>query len=301
MPPSQTMIFTCQACGHQFQSAWEVVSKQPTCPRCRTFGKLAGPDGMIVGGRQSVVRVAHPGGGPVAQQQQQYDEEPVVVAAGAAYGSKSNAKSLATTGILIGIGIATVIVLWVLVSAFQGDPKREAEQKKQVVQDPKEFERAVDKSIGDVRKMLKNQANVTVNESASFSDTLELIGKSGGVSPGWTTPPRPGSPFKSAAFVLSGKETRGKLDDGGFVMLLYYKTADEVNRAAEEIRRSISGNKNFAITVNVEMWYVAYSGVAYPGVIDTALKNARELGKPSSFSQFTDRVGATHKGRDTDG
>lgn len=299
------MVFTCQACGHQFQSAWDIVSKQPTCPRCRTFGKIAGPDGHLIGARQSVVKIQHPnaGGGPVAPRGHGGDEEaPVVVAAGTAYGSKSNAKSIATAAILVAIGIGTVVVLWVLVSAFKGDAAREAQEKKQVVQDPKDFERAVDLSVGNVRKMLKAQANVTVTETMNFEEALQIISKSGGTTPGWSEPPRPGTPFKAAGFMLTGKETRGKLDDGGFVVMLYYKTADEVNRAAEEVRKQLGGNtRNFSITVNVDMWYLAYSGVAYPGVIDTALKSARELGKPSSFKQFTDRVGATYKGRDTDG
>ncbi|MBE7492205.1 MAG: hypothetical protein HS108_10670 [Planctomycetes bacterium] len=305
MPPTQTMVFTCQACGHQFQSAWEVVSKQPTCPRCRTFGKVAGPDGTLVGARQNVVKVQHPkaGGGPVAPRPAgAQDDAPVVVAASTAYGSKSNAKSIATAAVLVAIGIATVVVLWILVSAFKTDSKREEEQKKLVVQDPKDFERAVDDSIGKVRKLLKATPNTTVSETTNFSEILELITKAGGTSPGWTDPPRPGTPFKSAGFTITGKETRGVLDDGGFVMLLYYKTADEVSRAADEIRRSLGGNtRNYSITVSTDMWYVAYSGVVYPGAIDTAIKSARDLGKPVTFKQFTDRVGATYKGRDTDG
>ncbi|MBX3474602.1 MAG: hypothetical protein KF754_09485 [Planctomycetes bacterium] len=304
MQPTQTMVFTCQACGHQFQSAWDVVSKQPTCPRCRTFGKIAGPDGNLVGARQSVVKVAHPkaGGGPVAPNPiGKRDEDAVMVSAGVAYGGKRNPKTIATVVTLIAIGIGSVVLLWIIIGALKGDASREAKEKKEVVQDPKEFERAVDESINRVRKMLKSTNGVTVQETTSFADALDIIVQAGGTSPGWSESPRPGSPFKSAGFVLTGKETRGKLDDGGFVMLLYYKTAEEVNRAADEIRRSIGGNQRFSIKVNAEMWYIAYSGVAYAGAIDSALRAARDLGAPSTFKQFTDRVGATHKGRDTDG
>lgn len=305
MQPTQTMVFTCQACGHQFQSAWDVISKQPTCPRCRTFGKIAGPDGHLIGARQSVVKVQHPkaGGGPVARQPmaQRDDEAPVVVAASTAYGANRNPKTIATVVTLIAIGIGSLVLLWIIIGALQGDATREAKEKREIVQDPKEFERAVDESIDRVRKMLKSTQGVTVQETTSFNEALDIIVKSGGSSPSWNEAPRPGQPFKSAGFVLTGKETRGKLDDGGFVMLLYYKTSDEVNRAAEEIRRVIGGNTRFSIKVNPEMWYIAYSGVAYAGAIDTALKSARDMGAPSTFKQFTDRVGATHKGRDTDG
>lgn len=305
MPPAQTMIFTCQACGHQFQSAMDIVAKQPTCPRCRTFGKVAGPDGNIVGQRTNVVRVQHPkaGGGPVARgNAQPHDDEPVTVSAGVAYGSKTSGKSIATTAMLIGIGIATVVVLYLLVTAFAGDKQKEADEKKQIVQDPKDFERAVDESLNKVRKMLKAVPNTQLQETTDFTAALDIIAKSGGTVPGWNGAPRPGQPFKSAGFVLTGKETRGKLDDGGFVMILYYKTAAEVDKATAEIRGVIGGNtRNFSIKVNPELWYIAYTGVAYPGAIDTALKSARDMGQPTTFKQFTDRVGATHKGRDTDG
>ncbi len=310
MQPSQTMIFTCQACGHQFQSAREVVSRQPTCPRCRTYGKIAGPDGVIVGASQQVVKVAHPGarGGPVAgparrgpAAAQPQDDEPVMVSADVAYGKKNNAKTIATVAILVGVGISTLVVLWILVSAFKGNAAEEARQKKEVVQDPQDFEKSIGESINKVRTRLKNVPGATVTETMNFGDAINIIVNSGGATPSWTEPPRPGSPFKAVGFMITGKEMKGKLDDAGFVVILYYKTADETTRAAEDIRRQIGEkSRNFSITVNAANWYVAYSGETYLGPIHDALTDARTMAKPIT-KQVSERVGATYKGKATDG
>ena len=49
------------------------------------------------------------------------------------------------------------------------------------------------------------------------------------------------------------------------------------------------------------MWYIAYSGTPYAGRLFDSLKNARDLGQPATFKQFTERVGSTYKGQRTDG
>ena len=41
------------------------------------------------------------------------------------------------------------------------------------------------------------------------------------------------------------------------------------------------------------MWYVAYMGVSHGGPLRDALKTAMDVGAPSTFKQFTDRVGST--------
>lgn len=310
MQQNQTTIFLCQACGHQFHSALALVSRQPTCPRCRTWGRIVGPGGAPVA-PTAVAPAPAPVPGqrraPLAplrsrQAAQGKSAEAVQVHAGVAYGSKGNGKAIVTTAIVLGIGVASIVVLYLIVSTLASGRKDDAIQRKEVVQDPRDFERAIDESVARVRKLLQNVPNAELHETADFSTVLDLIQQSGGSTPAWSEPPRPGQPFKTAAFVLEGKHENTGQPDGGFVMLLYYRTAAEVESASREINSQISGStQNFSLTVNKEIWYVAYSGNPFGGRIFDALKAARDLGKPHSLRQFTDRVGSTYKGQDTKG
>jgi hypothetical protein len=296
MQQNQTVIFTCRACGHQFQSAWAVVAQQPVCGKCRTYGRIAGPNGQLVAAPRAA-------GGPVVRRPgaaRENQGDAVTVSAGAAYGGKPSNKGLISGLIAVAIGISCIVVLFLIVQALAGEREHEQQQRKDVVQDPRAFEKAVDASVDKVRKLLASNPKREVRETSDFSEVMHLIRASGAAVPDWQAPPRPGQPFKSFGFVLSGKHENTGQPDAGFVMLLYYRTAAEVKAASEEISKQISSNKvNFSLKVNYELWYVAYSGTPYSGSLFDTLKNARDLGQPSSFSQFTERVGSTYKGRDT--
>ena len=301
------VIFTCQACGHQFQSAWQLVAQQPTCPRCRTYGRITGPNGapVVLPPAPAAAPVPRPMGGPVRRvprPRRAQAGEVVQVHASVAYGHKQGNKALVTTLIALGLGLGCIVVLYFIVTTLAKGSQQQEQQRREVVQDPRDFERAIDESVGKVRKLLENIPRAEVRESTDISEVLELIRLSGSSAPAWDQPPRPGQPFKSAAFVVSGRHENTGEPDAGFVMLLYYKTLPEFTKAAEEISSQINMNtRNFSLTVNKDLWYVAYSGSPYGGRMFDALKNARDLGKPSSFRQFTDRVGSTYKGRDTEG
>ena len=312
MQPSQPSHFTCKACGHSFAGSWDVISKQPTCPKCRTFGQLVDAKGQPVSGRQNVVRVQHPGaggkapmrgqGGPVGFNgghqagYSQYEDDVVEVNANVAYGERTNKKSLMTMVILIVLGLGIVGTLGFIVSVLSDSSARDAELKKEreVVLDPKDFERAVDDSVAKVRTLLNNVPDAEVQETTNLDEALKAIQDTGGTPPTWTAPPAPGTPFRTHGFLIKAKDQRTGLPVVGFVMLLYYKTAAEVEQARAEVDRHLGGDtRNYSIHTNPAMWFAAYSGVNYKGVVKDALTNAMRLGAPASYKQFTDRVGAT--------
>jgi hypothetical protein len=304
MQQGQSTQFTCQACGHTFTGAWEVVSKQPTCPRCRTFGQLVDASGRAVGARQNVVRAQHPGpggnapyagqGGPVGYNE--YDDGAVEVAADVAYGARSDKKSVVTIIILVVLGLGIVGTLGFIVSVLNDPSARQekARKEREEVLDPKEFEKAVDTAIGKVDTLLKRVPDSEVKETTNFSEALQAIQDGGGSVPSWTAAPAPGSPFRSKGFLVKYNDKKNKRTHVGFVMLLYYKTADEVEQAKAEINRYLGGDtRNYGIHANPSMWYVAYTGVNFKGKLKDALDNAMRAGAPATFRQFTDRTGST--------
>lgn len=297
----QVYEFHCKACGHAFAGAWDVVSRQPTCPKCRTYGQLTDANGRPVGGgKQNVVRVQHPGAraAPYASAQPQGQEDEFVeVRADVVYGGKSS-KNLVTTVVLVVLGIGIVLTLWFIVSVFKGDRTEEARQQREVVQDPKEFERSIDEAVGKVRTLLKNVPDAEVQETTNFEEAIQSIQDSGGVPPGWSAPPKPGQPFGVHGFLIKAPiRSRNNPDkvtmSYGFVMLLYYKTSGEVTSADAEVKREIGGDKrNYSIYSNPTVWYLTYAGYDYGGIVKDAIDKAMKMGTPVP-RQFTDRTGAT--------
>lgn len=310
MPSPQSNIFTCQACGHQFAGSREILSKQPTCPKCRTFGQLVDASGVSLSQRQTVVKIAHPGTGAKggskpapyagsgrAAQPAEPEEDAVQVSAAVAYGNNKNPKRMVNTIILVVIGIATVVVLYVLVSALKTDGEEAAKQRKETVLDVKDFEASIDKAIDRVRDRLRNVAGGHVQESTDFGEALREIQMAGGATVGWTTAPKPGAPLRAHGFVVRAEDKKNKKQLVGFVMLLYYKTAQEAENAAAEIRGQFPAGNSYSVYGNAEVWFVCYTGQNYTGEVFEALKDCRSMGQPRDFQQFMDRVGATYKGK----
>ncbi|MCA8910876.1 MAG: hypothetical protein KDB82_04175 [Planctomycetes bacterium] len=261
-------------------------------------------NGNAVGVRQNVVRAQHPGpggnapyaghGGPVNYGG--YDDGAVEVAADVAYGARTNKKSLTTVIILVVLGLGIVGTLAFIVNVLS-DPtarQQQAKQEREVVLDPKEFEKAVDESVVKVENLLKRVPNAEVQRTSNFAESLSAIQAGGGTPPTWNNAPAPGSPFRTQGFQVKALDEKNNRTHVGFVMLLYYKTAEEVEKARAEIDREIGGDtRNYGIYANPAMWYIAYTGVNFKGKLKDSLDSAMRLGAPSGYRQFTDRVGST--------
>ncbi|MCB9894975.1 MAG: hypothetical protein H6839_11040 [Planctomycetes bacterium] len=304
MQPGQTSTFTCRACGHSFSGPYNAVANQPTCPKCRTFGQLVDANGRPLGARQNVVRVPAGGapyaaqGGPVNYGQPE-ERDYVEVAADVTYGKRSNTKALINTFMLIGLGLGICITLYFIVTTLKSDRAEQQKQEREVVLDSKDFERAIDESVDKVRNMLKALPDSEVQETTNFEEAINAIKAGGGVAPGWEAPPKPGSPFRSHGFavkmVVPDRNNPGKTHlVQGFIMLLYYKTSEEVDRAKSDIDRYLSGDtRNYGSFSNPSMWYAAYMGVDFKGELHSTLGRAMSAGAPASYKQFTDRMGST--------
>ncbi|MBZ0138061.1 MAG: hypothetical protein K8I27_17025 [Planctomycetes bacterium] len=300
----QTATFTCNACGHVFAGQWDVISKQPTCPKCRTFGQLVDQNGNAPGARQNVVRVPHPAaggarapygaqGGPVAFGNHE-EKDYVEVAADVSYGQKRNAKSIINVVIMLGLGIGIVITLWVIVTSLKGNRVEEARQEREVVLDPKDFERAIEEAQKKSVGILNGLDGAEVRPSTNFDEVEDEIVANGGTRPSWNAPPTPGAPFRSHGFVVSAPDPRTGIVVKGFVMFLYYKTAEEVDAAKHEIDKYLGENtRNYGVITNPAQWFIAYMGVSHGGAVRDKVLLALRSGSPATYKQFTDRVGAT--------
>ena len=76
-----------------------------------------------------------------------------------------------------------------------------------------------------------------VQQSSAFDQAVDAIVAADGSAPMWSAPPRPGNPFRVHSFTAIHEYKGAKVQ--GFVMLLYYRTAEEVASAQAEINRYI--------------------------------------------------------------
>lgn len=303
MQPAQAQ-YTCQACGHVFAGSPEIVSKQPTCPKCRTFGKLAGPG---IGARKQVVKVTHPGasggtpyraaGGPVAPNYGAQDDGPVEVSADVAYGKRSNPKAVMNTVLLVVIGIGIVITLYFIVTTLKEDRSAIKKQEIEEVLDKKDFERAVDEAVKKSREALTRVEGAEVKETTNFDQAMIAIAQAGGDTPQWKSGLQPGSPFKAHGFIITAKDKKTGKMVTGFVMLLYYLKGEDAKAAHTELGRHLDGLKrNFSLKLNSDLWFVTYSGASHGGEVYDAVITAMNIGHPATFKQFTRRTGSTAYG-----
>lgn len=287
-----TANYTCQACGHSFAASPDIIAKQPTCPRCRTFGKLSGPG---VGARKQVVKVS-PGaarGGPVGPAP---DDEPVTVAADVAYGRRSNPKAIINGVILVALGIGMVVTMYFIVTAFKGDRAAELKKEKEEVLDKADFEKAVDEAVKKARAGLTRVEGAEVRETTNFDEPIVAIAQAGADVPQWKQGIQPGTPFRAVGFTIKAKDKRTGVMVHGFVMLLYYLKADEVAAAFSKVQGDLTGLNRFSVKENRAVWYVAYGGASYGGEVYDAIMNAMNLGTPVP-EQFKRRTGsAEYKG-----
>src|SRR5690606_4811917 len=142
--------FSCQACGHTFMAAPELIARQPTGPRCRTYGKLSAAGGRPVAPRRAVRHAAQ------RQPAQQPAEAPVEVSAAAVYGRRGNPKSVVTGVLLVVLGLGIVGVLAFIVTTLSEDHAARSRMQKEQVLDQQSYEQAVNIAIDKTRTLLSN-------------------------------------------------------------------------------------------------------------------------------------------------
>jgi hypothetical protein len=280
----QPASYTCQACGHSFSADPAIVAKQPTCPKCRTFGKLTGGPVRMPAGLRN----------PAAAKIARRHEPSVEVSADVVYGKQSNPKSVISGVVLVILGLGIVGLLYFIITTFTEDRAERAKQQKEVVLDKKEFGRAVDDAVSQARTLLASIPEVEIRETTDFTAAMAAIREAGGSAPAWNQGLRPGKPFKAHGFEITAPDKRTGTRVVGFVMLLYYTTAQEVDAAYTELDRELRAhNTNITVHISQPTWFVAYGGASYGGELHDRIRNAMARAQPSSFKQFTDRVGAT--------
>lgn len=277
--------FLCKACGHRFVAARAVVAKQPTCPKCRTFGQIT-PENS----RPAPRPARRPGARAPASARR--NDDYVEVRADVAYGKRSDTKAILNLVMLLVLGVGIIGTLYFIVTNVQQGYDEQATREREVVLDEAAFEEAIDEALDGAELALNRPEGVEVIEDGNVEEAVSAIRNTGAVSPTWTAPPRPGEPIRSKTYVA--RHNHNGFEMKGFVVLLYYRNLEEVNQAHRELRQHISRDMtHYGITVRQSLWYVAYMGVTHGGPLKGALSQAMASGAPTSFKQFTDRMGST--------
>jgi len=275
--------FSCQACGNSFPSSKEQMAVQPVCPKCRTYGRILGPDGRPVSAQRKVSAASPMAAAGVGQR------EAVEVDFAVAHGKKDNSALLRMIFVIVG-GIVFVIFLGILVSNLQSGAAARKKAEREEVLDTAKYDDAIAKAVAKVRTSLAAGGRCQVMETEAVSDVLDAMASSPGfVKPNWTTPPKPGNPYKNYTFVVSHTDANGAKHTG-FIVLLYYKKLDEVNAAASQLTTLLPSNA-FARSVQPDLWFIAYYAVNLKGPVLDALVQAKGIGAASDFEQFRKRTG----------
>ena len=286
-PPAQKPVvaihFSCQACGNSFASSREQMAVQPVCPKCRTYGKILGPDGRPVMAARKGTAASPMAAAGMGQQ------EAVEVDFAVAHGKKDHAAMLRMVFVLIGGAVFVTFVIILVTNLQSGAAERKKQEREQVL-DVKKYDEAIAKAITKVRGALSAAGRNQVMETESVSDVLDAMAAMPGfVKPNWSTPPKPGSPHKSFTFVATHTDANGN-KHAGFIVLLYYKTLDEVNAAQTQLQSMLPGNA-FGKSIQPDMWFIAYYAANVKGPVMDALNQAKGVGPASDFEQFRKRTG----------
>jgi len=280
--PAVAIHFSCQACGNSFPSSKEQMAVQPVCPKCRTYGRIVGPDGRpVMAARKGSA------GSPTAAAG--IGQEAVEVDFAVAHGKKDRAAMLRMIFVLVGGAVFVVFVIILVTNLQSGAAERKKQEKEQVL-DTKKYDEAIGKAIVKVRSALGSAGRNQVVETESVSDVLDAMATTPGfVKPNWSTPPKPGSPYKSYTFVCTHTDANGN-KHAGFIVLLYYKTLAEVDAAKAQLNTMVP-DKAFGKSVQPDMWFIAYYGVNVKGPVMDALNQAKGVAPASDFEQFRKRTG----------
>jgi hypothetical protein len=281
--PAVSIHFSCQACGNSFPSSKEQMAVQPVCPKCRTYGKILGPDGRPIVAQRKGSAASPMAAAGIGQQ------ESVEVDFAVAHGKKDNSAMLRMIFVIVG-GIVLVTFGAILVSNMQSGAAARKKAEREEVLDTAKYDDAISKAVVKVRSALASGGRCQVAESDAVGDVLDAMAATPGfVKPNWTTPPKPGNPYKNHTFVVTHTDSIGNKHTG-FIVLLYYKKLEEVNAAASQLSSLLPSNA-FAKSVQPDLWFIAYYAVNVKGPVLDALVQAKGVAPASDFEQFRKRTG----------
>ncbi|MCC6574991.1 MAG: hypothetical protein IT462_14525 [Planctomycetes bacterium] len=248
--------------------------------------------------RQPTSRLKQPGGSRPRPPQPAVNEDgEVEVSAAFMHGPRSDQKAILKVVFFIAMGLAFVTVLYFLVSNLNTGRAEQKRKEKEEVANVGDFESAINKAKERIDVVVKAFPNVDITESNDLSAvaTAFATAKNGGAVP-WTTPPRPGNPLRSYSYVLKHRDSY-KHDHFGYVVVLYYRTAQEVAQAEETLRAQCTTPASFCgYSVNSSLWFACYSGANLGGPVYDAIERIKSEALPVDFKQFQKRVGVDGQG-----
>ncbi len=287
--PTVAVNFSCQACGNSFPSSKEQLMQQPVCPKCRTYGRILGPDGRPL----ALARKAT-GPSPKALAMgagHAPEKEVVEVDYSVAHGKQDKTAILRMIFVIAG-GAAVLVFVFILVGQLQSNSAARKKTEREEVMDIKAYDAAIDQAIGRVRIALKAGGKCEFVESSNLSEALSAIAAqpTGGGQPAWSSPPKPGAPHRSYSFIVTHTDARG-VKHVGFLVLIYYKKAEEVIVAETQLRTQVPTNPHYGLSIQSAMWFAGYRGANFLGPVTDALNVAMGAALPNDFKQFRHRTG----------
>jgi hypothetical protein len=288
MQNQATQTYLCQACGHVFDAQPQVIAKQPTCPACKTFGKLsAAPHKPAPAAAPGPRRAPGPARRPMPQR----SHDVVEVSADAHYGTRRNPKTVINTILILGLGMGMIVTLYLIVTRLDAGRAEHKRQMMEEVLNVDDFEAAIDRALDDVRVTLNRVPDARVQESTDVTSAMQAIAAAGHSNPTSGMPMRPGSPLRVHAFSVTAPHERTGTPVSGLVVLLYYRTSEEAASAGNTVANELDGLTSYSFRTDPNLWYVGYFGVSHGGALLDALRAAMARGRPTTSQQVRERTG----------
>jgi hypothetical protein len=294
MQNQDTQTYICQACGHVFDAQPQVIARQPTCPACKTYGRLSAAPPKAAQAQGPQPRAPQPRGpqprGPRRPMPQRSDDV-VEVRADAHYGTRRNSKAVLNTVIILGLAVGMIVTLYLIITRLDSGRAEHQRQMMEEVLDVDDFEAAIDRAVDEVRTTLNRVPEARVSESSDVTGAMQAIAAAGHTNPVVTMPLRPGSPLRVHTFSVTAPHERTNTPVSGYVVLLYYRTSEEARSAGDTVSRELDGLTSYTFRIDENLWYVGYMGVSHGGALLDALRASLGRGRPATAKQVRERTG----------
>lgn len=226
-------------------------------------------------------------------QPQDYDENaPVEISAEVVHGPRTDVNSILKVVFFIVGGLAFVAILITIMSSLGSSRAEQQRKEKEEVLDLADYDKAISDARQNMALAMKRFADVEMIETADLSPATNAIARApeGGAVP-WQSPPRPGAPYRSYSFLFKHTD-KWKNTHYGFLVVLYYKTAKEVEQASATLREQCAQPAKYcAFKTNTALWWASYQGVNLQGPVADAINAVSSASIPAGLKQFSKRMG----------